>query len=95
MDLFSFSSCHMILLTFIANIIKPTLLNRKLRDELSHNLFLMLQECNKFREHQAREILIDTLDQQLERRKEGLALLKSQIGEADEALAALQKFRQN
>ena len=95
MDLFSFSSCHMILLTFIANIIKPTLLNRKLRDELSHNLFLMLQECNKFREHQAREILITTLEEQLECRREGLATLKKQIGEADDALAALNKFREN
>jgi len=63
--------------------------NKKLRDELSHNLFLMLQECNKFREHQAREILIGTLMQQLEQRKEGLAMLKEQINGADAALAAL------
>lgn len=63
--------------------------NKKLRDELSHNLFLMLQECNKFREHQAREILIGTLEQQLEQRQEGLKLLKEQIDGADVALAAL------
>jgi len=72
--------------------------NKKLRDELSHNLFLMLQECNKFREHQAREILIDTLEEQLERRKEGLALLQGKIAEADEALMALEaleQFREN
>mmetsp|Transcript_39619 Transcript_39619/g.82777 ORF Transcript_39619/g.82777 Transcript_39619/m.82777 type:complete len:312 (+) Transcript_39619:29-964(+) len=69
--------------------------NKKLRDELSHNLFLMLQECNKFREHQAREILIDTLEQQLKRREEGLKMLNTQIGEADEALEALRKFRKN
>jgi hypothetical protein len=68
--------------------------NRKLRDELSHNLFLMIQECNKFREHQAREILISTLQQQLERREEGLAVLKGQIREAEEALVALNKFRE-
>jgi len=55
----------------------------------------MLQECNKFREHQAREILIDTLEQQLKRREEGLKLLNTQIGEADEALEALRKFRNN
>jgi len=67
--------------------------NRKLRDELSHNIFLMLQECNKFREHQAREILISTLETQLEARREGLAVLRSQIAEADDALAALQQFR--
>mmetsp|Transcript_28006 Transcript_28006/g.45471 ORF Transcript_28006/g.45471 Transcript_28006/m.45471 type:complete len:85 (+) Transcript_28006:231-485(+) len=81
----SLRSCHILL----------TLFNRKLRDELSHNLFLMLQECNKFREHQAREILIDTLEQQLKRREEGLKMLNTQIGEADEALEALRKFRKN
>ena len=54
----------------------------------------MLQECNKFREHQAREILIETLEQQLERRKEGLSFLNKQITEADDALAALQQFRE-
>ena len=69
--------------------------NRKLRDELSHNLFLMLQECNKFREHQAREILIGTLEQQLERKKKGLELLQKQIGEADDALVELTKFRES
>ena len=53
----------------------------------------MLQECNKFREHQAREILINTLEQQLTSRREGLTLLKGEIGKADEALAALAKFR--
>lgn len=68
---------------------------RKLRDELSHNLFLMLQECNKFREHQAREILIDTLEKQLECRTAGLASLNKQIGEADAALEALRKFQEN
>ena len=67
---------------------------RKLRDELSHNLFRMLQECNKFREHQAREILIETLEEQLERRRAGLDLLKGQIGEAKDALVTLQTFRE-
>eukprot|EP00804_Cyclotella_cryptica_P016203 CCRYP_005695-RA/>CCRYP_005695-RA protein AED:0.20 eAED:0.17 QI:0/0.5/0.33/0.66/0/0/3/701/320 len=66
--------------------------NKKLRDELSHNLFLMLQECNKFREHQAREILITTLEQQLEQREHGLALLTRQIAEAEDALVALSQF---
>ncbi|KAL3766487.1 hypothetical protein ACHAW5_001156 [Stephanodiscus triporus] len=66
--------------------------SRKLRDELSHNLFLMLQECNKFREHQARELLIRTLEVQLKRRREGLALLKEEIRTADLALKALREF---
>lgn len=68
--------------------------NKKLRDELSHNIFLMLTECNKFREHQAREILIDALERQLERRKEGLEAMRGKIRVADEALAALDKFRE-
>ena len=62
---------------------------RKLRDELSHNLFLMLQECNKFREHQSREILITTLEEQLRQREEGLELLKKEISVAEDALDAL------
>ena len=61
------------------------------RDELSHNIFLMLQECNKFREHQAREILIAALEEQLEERTRGLDLLRKQIGEADDALERLQE----
>lgn len=64
---------------------------RKVRDELSHNLFLMIQECNKFREHQAREILIATLEQQLKQREEGLDLLKKEIGDADDSLNALKQ----
>ena len=55
----------------------------------------MLQECNKFREHQAREILIETLELQLAKKKEGLASLRGQVAEAGEALAALRGFRQN
>jgi len=54
----------------------------------------MLQECNKFREHQAREILIDTLELQLQRRTLGLELLKERIRSADDALEGLQKFRE-
>ena len=84
---------HHIILCYI---ISPlSLISRKLRDELSHNLFLMLQECNKFREHQAREILIATLEQQLDRKKDGLVMLREQINEADDALIALQKFRES
>jgi hypothetical protein len=54
----------------------------------------MLQECNKFREHQARELLIDTLELQLQRRTLGLELLKERIRIADNALEGLQKFRE-
>lgn len=51
----------------------------------------MIQECNKFREHQAREILINTLEQQLEQREEGLKLLKKEIGDAECALEKLKE----
>ena len=55
-----------------------------MRDELSHNVFLMLQECNKFREHQARELLIGLLEQQLTERRKLVDELKTSIAKADE-----------
>jgi hypothetical protein len=57
--------------------------NRNTRDELSHNIFLMLQECNKFREHQAREMLIELLDRQLTMRRKLLAEIQLETAEAD------------
>ena len=59
---------------------------RKVRDELSHNVFLMLQECNKFREHQARETLIAMLESQLDGRRKLMQELKEGIAEAEELL---------
>ena len=49
----------------------------------------MLQECNKFREHQAREILIQTLEEQLMVKQEALKQLKEHLAEADAALTAI------
>jgi len=46
----------------------------------------MLQECNKFREHQAREVLIGLLEDQLVARREVVAELKAQVAKADELL---------
>ena len=57
--------------------------DRKTRDELSHNIFLMLQECNKFREHQARETLIELLEQQLLERRKLVKELQANIEKAD------------
>jgi hypothetical protein len=56
------------------------------RDALTHNVFLMLQECNKFREHQAREILIELLEQQLRERKVLIQELRECIERADQEL---------
>jgi hypothetical protein len=46
----------------------------------------MLQECNKFREHQAREMLIELLEEQLDQRREVLAGLQAEILKANEVL---------
>ena len=59
---------------------------RKTRDELSHNIFLMLQECNKFREHQARENLIELLEKQLAARRKLIKELLVNIEKSDSLL---------
>ena len=56
---------------------------------MSHNIFLMLQECNKFREHQAREILIELMERQLKERRELLKEIQAGISRADELLGDL------
>lgn len=81
-------------LSLVAKLVHDPIDNKKARDELSHNLFLMLQECNKFREHQAREILIETLERQLERREEGLEVLKGKIRVVDDALDGMRTFEE-
>ena len=60
--------------------------NKKVRDELSHNVFLMLEETNKFREHQARELVIEMLEKQLEERNKLLRELDDGIEQADKLL---------
>ncbi len=64
---------------------------RKSRDELSHNIFLLVQECNKFREHQARETFIKILETQLRDRQTALKALKDEVKRTDDALT---KFEQ-
>ena len=60
--------------------------NKKVRDQLQHHVFLMLQETNKFREHQARELLIEMLEKQLEQRKKLLEELEAEIQKTDALL---------
>ena len=57
--------------------------NKKRRDEMTHNIFLMLQECNKFREHQSREIMIELLERQLKERRQLLKEIQTEISHAD------------
>lgn len=46
----------------------------------------MLQEVNKFREHQARQNLIDLLELELKQRRNLLARLQEGVAEADAIL---------
>jgi MED7 protein len=50
----------------------------------------MLQECNKFREHQAREVLIELLEKQLAGRREALSLLKAQVHKSNDVLGIME-----
>lgn len=54
---------------------------------MMHNVFLMLQECNKFREHQARELLIELLEEQLKERTALIKELDVSMKNADEVLS--------
>jgi len=65
--------------------------NKKCRDEVSHNLFLMIQESNKYREHQARELLIDILEKQVKERRNALMEIQTQVSNAKLTLAQLEK----
>merc|ERR1711862_128845 len=55
-------------------------------EEISQKVFLMLQECNKFREHQGREILIDILEKQLVDRRDAISRLRQQVDLVDQYL---------
>jgi hypothetical protein len=52
----------------------------------------MLQECNKYREHQAREILIDLLEKEQQERIKIIENLLIQVVEADELLEKIQSL---
>ncbi|CAJ1954565.1 unnamed protein product [Cylindrotheca closterium] len=62
--------------------------NKVTRDQLSHNIFLMLQETNKFREHQAREFLIEVLEKQLVQRQTLLEELQEGMQHVDSIVPA-------
>lgn len=66
--------------------------HRKRRDELQHNVFLMLEETNKFREHQSRELLIEILEKQNEGREKLILELEDRIVQVH---ALLDKDRSN
>ena len=80
-------------LKLVSKLVHDPIENKSSRDELSHDIFLMLQECNKFREHQAREILIETLERQLERREGGLEVLRGEIRVVEGVLKEMEEFQ--
>lgn len=71
----------------VQDLVKRPAENKKQRDELSHNVFLMIQEANKFREHQSRELLIQVLEQQLAERQKLITELNGRIAQADALLS--------
>jgi hypothetical protein len=54
----------------------------------------MLKECNKFRQHQAREIMIEVLESQLTDRQNATKELNSQINEANRVLCQLKDIHE-
>lgn len=75
----------------VRDLVNRPLENKKRRDELSHNIFLMLQECNKFREHQAREVMIELLEKQLAGRKSVLEILKEEVEKVNDLLSKMEE----
>mmetsp|Transcript_13367 Transcript_13367/g.20352 ORF Transcript_13367/g.20352 Transcript_13367/m.20352 type:complete len:81 (-) Transcript_13367:675-917(-) len=75
----------------VRDLVNRPLENKKRRDELSHNIFLMLQECNKFREHQAREVVIELLEKQLAGRKDVLCTLKEEVEKVNYVLNRMEE----
>lgn len=59
------------------------------REQLMKNIEQLLKECNKFREHQARECMIQTLEKQLLDRTNAVRELRNQILEANQFLMEL------
>ena len=54
----------------------------------------MLKECNKFRQHQAREIMIEVLESQLTDRQNATKELNGQINEANRVLSQLKDIHE-
>ena len=73
----------LLFVTLIDDLVNRPLENKKTREEISNKVYLMLQECNKFREMQSREILIDILEKQLLDRRDAIAKLKQEIETVD------------
>lgn len=77
--------------TLVNELVHKPLDNKRCRDELSHNVLLMLHECNKFREHQAREFLIQNLENQLDIRRSAVNHFRREIAVAKLALKQIQE----
>lgn len=76
-------------MTLVGALINSPLEQEPCREELMTNIELILKECNKFRYHQAREIMIRVLEKQLSDRKNALQELNFQIRESTKVLLEL------
>lgn len=78
--------------TLLGDLVNNPEAHQKCRDKLLRNVESILKECNKFREHQSREILIETLEQQLNDRLTAINTLNEYIQDADEQLKRLKEI---
>jgi len=76
-------------ITLLGDLVNQPLAHKKCRQQLLNNIEVMLKECNTFREHQARELLIETLEAQLHDRKWAMDELKGQLSTSDDLLTSL------
>jgi len=80
--------------TLVGDLVNNPEAHQKCRDKLLRNIESILKECNKFREHQSREILIETLEQQLNDRLAAINTLNEYIQDADEQLKRLKEIEE-
>lgn len=81
-------------ITLVGDLIDAPLDHETCRNKLLQNFELMLKECNKFRQHQAREIMIEVLESQLTDRQSATKELNGQINEANLVLCQLKDIHE-
>lgn len=81
-------------ISLLGDLVNRPLDNEQSKKKLMENIELMLKECNKFREHQAREVLIETLEFQMRDRKKALEEIKKQIEKSAVAIKSLERIQE-
>ncbi|GFH52722.1 hypothetical protein CTEN210_09198 [Chaetoceros tenuissimus] len=80
-------------ISLLGDLVNRPLDNEQSKKKLMENIELMLKECNKFREHQAREVLIETLEFQMRDRRRALEEIKKQIEKSAVAMESLERIQ--